>query len=52
MLKSPTNVLHGTARHHCGRFAASALGLTLLAPALWLSVVDFAAAHHVLGRPN
>ena len=52
MLKNLTSVLRGTARHHCGRFAASALGLTLLAPALWLSVVDFAAAHHVLGRPN
>ncbi len=52
MLKSPTSVLRGTARHHCGRFAASALGLALLVPALWLSVVDFAIAHHVLGRPN
>jgi len=52
MLKNLTSVLRGTARQHCGRFAASALGLTLLVPALWLSVVDFAAAHHVLGRPN
>jgi len=52
MLKNLTSVLRGTAGRHCGRFAASALGLTLLAPALWLSVVDFAAAHHVLGRPN
>jgi len=52
MLKKLTSVLRGTARRHCGRFAASALGLTLLAPAIWLSAVDFAAAHHVLGRPN
>jgi hypothetical protein len=52
MLKSLTSVLRGTARHHRGRFAASALGLALLVPALWLSVVDFAVAHHVLGRPN
>ncbi len=52
MLKNLTSVLRGTARRHWGRFAASALGLTLLAPAIWLSAVDFAVAHHVLGRPN
>jgi hypothetical protein len=52
MLKNLTSVLRGTARRHCGRFAASVLGLTLLAPAVWISAVDFAAAHHVLGRPN
>jgi hypothetical protein len=52
MLKNLTSVLRGIARRHRGRFAASVLGLALLTPALWLSVVDFAAAHHVLGRPN
>ena len=52
MLKDLTSILRGTARRHCGQFAASVLGLTFLAPALWLSAVDFAAAHHVLGRPN
>jgi hypothetical protein len=53
MLENPTNVLRGTTgRRRCRRLAAPALGLALLAPALWLSAVDFAAAHHVLGRPN
>jgi hypothetical protein len=52
MLKNLTSISRGTARRHCGQFAASVLGLTLLAPALWLSAVEFAAAHHVLGRPN
>ena len=52
MLKNLTSVLRGTARRHRGRFAMSGLGFTLLALALWLSAVDFAAAHHVLGRPN
>jgi hypothetical protein len=52
MLKNLTGDLCGTARRHRGRFAASALGLALLVLALWISAVDFAAAHHVLGRPN
>ncbi len=50
MLKNLTSVLRGTARQHCGRFAASALGIALLAMTFWLTAVDFAAAHHVLGR--
>ncbi len=52
MLKNLTGDLRGTARRHRGRFAMSALGVALLALALWISAVDFAAAHHVLGRPN
>lgn len=52
MRKNLTSALDGEARRHCGRFATSLLSLALLALALWISVVDFAAAHHVLGRPN
>ncbi len=52
MPRKLTGILCDTARRYCGRFAASALGITLLAPAVWLSTVDFAAAHHVLGRPS
>ncbi len=45
-------VLYQGALRRAGRRAASAPGLVLLAMALWLSAVEFAAAHHVLGRPS
>lgn len=52
MLKNLTSVLRGTTRRHYGGGASSALSLALLVLAFWISTVDVAAAHHVLGRPN
>jgi hypothetical protein len=52
MIETVFTVLPWAARRRRGRFAASLLGVALLAPALWISAADFAAAHHVLGRPT
>ncbi len=46
------NIRPKAAPRRGGRRAASALGIAILAMTCLLAAVDFAAAHHVLGRPS
>ena len=46
------NIRPKAATRRGGRRAAAALGIAILAMTCLLTAVDFAAAHHVLGRPS